>query len=899
MFFRWLKFGATRPVRYRSVGTALALLALVSGCLVGVQASEDNLRIDPVNDVKDDKDDIRVKGIYEAGAILYMIKGSNTSLPLRQWKIDDNQGSSRFEVPGLPEVEFQALAGDATALYVGTGSGTVYKCSLGQSPAAEVWLNLRESVGYAPPISALFWDDRRHRLWIATRNGEVFHWDGGPEHPQKADMTIQAEIISIHGPDGILWVGTNDGVYKWVKDSGEKPSNPVFLPGTRVRAVYETPDKVLWMGTRQDVLYRSQGDSTSPPEHILLSQQPGDYVNQIRSLYGDTHRLWVGTEQGLLKIEGLDSDWRSGDNVEFQTDLSKIKSPNDSFQLEWKVKDHQWRTTPELLHADQEVIVKDADGNIAKRGGEVQFDARAHVYSIKVAALAPGTYRLEIWARDLVHREKKQIAAGRFQVGTPLDIFLWYAKYSTILGGVAYGLLFVGLVIAARWSRGALEVLTDSRLSKLYFYFGYALQYSTFLRLWVFVHYYRWGKKEFENAPSYLDTSIYRADHSSFPATQVFDKLRKYPHILIRGRSGTGKTVLIKKLMQVYFSYPTLKAAWADFGFIPIVIFVRDVEAKPVPALAAAALKRGGIPLEADTTFQKLLEKGRFLLIFDGLNEGGLDKEIIAFSETGSVLMLMTSQTLLDVSSVRRYELPEFTKPFTERLLRFKLGADKGARVAEELGAGLLGDIKSGYDVDLIVDIVNKNDGLPAAERRPLPHHRLELYRETVDFAYRLEKDFPQAALCEKAWQLWKSRRRVFDADDTLTKELLLPLVEAAVVVERDQKCEFRHDQMRDYLAACWAVKHVGPGGTIRRLEDQQIWQLSPQEQRNVFQFLTEMILSPEESGANQKGKPPGPEDLRPLFEFATADVKVRSELFDAAQKAADKRGWKINLSVS
>jgi hypothetical protein len=57
------------------------------------------------------------------------------------------------------------------------------------------------------------------------------------------------------------------------------------------------------------------------------------------------------------------------------------------------------------------------------------------------------------------------------------------------------------------------------------------------------------------------------------------------------------------------------------------------------------------------------------------------------------------------------------------------------------------------------------------------------------------------------------------------------------------QQFEFRHDQMRAYLAARWAARHEAhPIGLFESQEE--IWRLSRKEQDEVWDFFADMYVA-------------------------------------------------------
>lgn len=99
---------------------------------------------------------------------------------------------------------------------------------------------------------------------------------------------------------GVLYLGSNDGLYRWNKDS-------IFYFGTQIKALsyrvncmFNTADDLVWVGLGSDSLLVLKSDK--PIKAIAL----GDIVpgNVCKSLYSNTPGvIWLGTNKGLNKIQ--------------------------------------------------------------------------------------------------------------------------------------------------------------------------------------------------------------------------------------------------------------------------------------------------------------------------------------------------------------------------------------------------------------------------------------------------------------------------------------------------------------------------------------------------------------------------------------------------------------------
>ena len=170
----------------------------------------------------------------------------------------------------------------------------------------------------------------------------------------------------------------------------------------------------------------------------------------------------------------------------------------------------------------------------------------------------------------------------------------------------------------------------------------------------------------------------------------------------------------------------------------------------------------------------------------------------------------------------------------------------------------MLNAIRSGYDVRLIADLVEAQGSDVA-----LPTDRLGLYQLILD-AIRLPTgaEFPEEILCKAAWTMWRDGERKLQAGKHLDEDLLGPLVhedQKVLRIHDGRQFEFRHDQMRAYLAARWAARHEAQ--PMNLFESQSaIWRLSRKEQDEVWNFFADMYVTER------------PEDAVVLWKWSTAN---------------------------
>ncbi|MGZ5201551.1 MAG: two-component regulator propeller domain-containing protein, partial [Telluria sp.] len=141
------------------------------------------------------------------------------------------------------------------------------------------------------------------RLWIGTSKGLDSLEPGSErfEHHLRADGkpydTVRALLVD---RDRSLWIGTQSGLERWLQAprGARRPfgRDDGFKPG-EVSRLYEDPDGALWVGTREEGVYRwrrSQGRFANYAHVIIDNHSLSD--NDVSALYRDrVGSFWVGT----------------------------------------------------------------------------------------------------------------------------------------------------------------------------------------------------------------------------------------------------------------------------------------------------------------------------------------------------------------------------------------------------------------------------------------------------------------------------------------------------------------------------------------------------------------------------------------------------------------------------
>jgi len=155
----------------------------------------------------------------------------------------------------------------------------------------------------------------------------------------------QPTVQALHQDrDGYMWLGTFEGLVRFngVRFDVFDQRNVPQVDAWHVRALAESPDGTLWIGTLGNGLVRARAG-----EFVALTARdglPDDFINDLHVARDGS--LWIATRAGLGRLrDGKFSAWHVADGL-----------PND----------------------DVAAVVEEADGRIAvgTAGGLVRFDSR-------------------------------------------------------------------------------------------------------------------------------------------------------------------------------------------------------------------------------------------------------------------------------------------------------------------------------------------------------------------------------------------------------------------------------------------------------------------------------------------------------------------------------------------
>ena len=508
-------------------------------------------------------------------------------------------------------------------------------------------------------------------------------------------------------------------------------------------------------------------------------------------------------------------------------------------------------------------------------------------------------------------------ARTEIRVGNVWDTFGIWLKYGlaalTIVDLIAVSILTIG----ARYWDTCFRVLFDPVWGKVAFYFNALLRHCRPLQRWIL-------KRYVTNASLALRGSIEEpyeplplcdnGGNITIADSTLLNVIDQYPCLWIQGNAGMGKSAIVRMLERAYFdsmSKPDLRASRrtkamrrAVFLFIPArryesLTIEPDAPESWLIKAVALHLAHYGLRFPDPLTVRAMLTSGTLALVVDGVNEVGKDEQIAAFALLfPAATIMVTSQSEMR-EPFHALRLPSDVKDFIEKFLRAHMG-EIGARLAQcirhEL-PDLLLHIRSGYDLRLVVDLVRQHAGtVPLSMDMPdvdnvvldlvkqLPSTRIGLYEAMLSAA---GEQYPIRELELVAWKMWLSGQRELPVDEKAQYRLVRPLEEKRVQIVRRVSgaiFEFRHDQMRAFLAARWLMGQTANFDMLAmHLSPPEVWTVDARDQAELWPFVAACL----------------PVSLMPsLWNFSVV-TKERQHLQHALQDEALARGIKLYEEVS
>ena len=646
----------------------------------------------------------------------------------------------------------------------------------------------------------------------------------------------------------------------------------------------------MWAGTERGGLagLDKDGEWRTYSRGSTNGGLPSDSVFALA--IGSDGALWVGTFGGLS---------------EFTPDLSRtprivdvIGEVSEVTQAEHTVAvvafDPNYLTQPGMFHFVWRTTERGLIGD--QPGPEIK--TRSSVY--KMAFNHDGTYQLRVVAVDRYgnRSDPKDI---KFKVTLPKPKTFWnnlVSAWHVILPALsgAYALAFITLFVLAQRRAWAFRVLSDTAWASWLAWPFLFLRHVALVQRWMLEPWFQAVRRNTPTDVPFLDPPVSIAGLRS-EGTALLRRLGGSRRVWLQGRSGMGKSSVFASWERAYFAAEDmlkLKAAVARYGFILITVQLRHYASLPVPdpnrpeswvlETVRRQLEQRGFITRDTGLIDAMLRTGLIALALDGTNEADRDLALANFAtQFPQVRLLLTSQatprSFIGDEQWEVWELPAEISDLRDGLLSLWLGRKKGVALSRRIvGEGLSGTILSGYDLRLLADFAAADP-----EHAPLPADRVALYRAILVRASGPEgQPLRLEGLKQLAWTMvGQRRRRIIPSDENLLgAKTLEALAGEGVRIVRSigAEHEFRHDQMRAFLAAMWLVEETPTLPALQKTAiDAGIFGLSRRDQEELWRFVAPLLTFDA--------------DLEALWHFANDDPVERAILLAALLAEADKRG--------
>ncbi|WP_270936721.1 NACHT domain-containing protein [Falsiroseomonas oryzae] len=746
--------------------------------------------------------------------------------------------------------------------------------------------NLGVSMGR---INKILQIDGRPDVILAAENG-MFSYDVLAD---RARLVSQGPVDPVHdlfdlgGGRGVL-VAMGEGVFHY------DPSSSRFAllggPTTgRVLNFQPLPSQSVLIAAERG-WFRYVHSSLSTVE---AGRSVGERINTFMKPDRSNFAL-IGTENTLLITPDHLFD---NARIETQTDLSRIFSSPNHIELRINFS-HVCAPSSGFLSLSLKTFHNSAErATVDIR----RIQSGQHYHNSAILAASVILDRPGSWAM--------QLQQGGIPIGRRIEFTVSEAaptpKIFSILptAGVIYASIFGVLIFACRWSTLAFRLLHEGVVGAAMRWPLLLLRYSPHIQQWMLEPWFVSQKRLLaldvnSEEGQYLDPKIIRSDDSATLGRLLLQNLKTKNRLWLQGPSGMGKSCVFGAWEREYFRpgrRSTLASAVRTHGFILVPLRVRDYANLTAPesdrpeSWTVEALRRhfeaAGYAGIDRGLVAAMVRTRRFAVAFDGMNEADRNIEFCSFAKQfRHAKIIATSQSAPPEASNdegetwERWRLPISIRELQSDLLIRWMGEERGRILVARLGvSGLSEHLLSGYDLRLVADLAS-----PQREKIELPNSRIALYRAILDRAANVHgSSINFDELKRLAWALLLKGRHKVNLDDQriLGAETVSALSREGVRVlhRRGADFEFRHEQMRDFLAALWISEAFPTAFSVQQeLEEQKAFRMMQKDQEEFWRFYAQLLNSDEQ--------------LIALWRWATTKPDERPYLITALQEEADRR---------
>lgn len=288
----------------------------------------------------------------------------------------------------------------------------------------------------------------------------------------------------------------------------------------------------------------------------------------------------------------------------------------------------------------------------------------------------------------------------------------------------------------------------------------------------------------------------------SFLPEEFGKLLAKHHKLLVIGQSGVGKTSYFKYLMACSASSKDNELKLRRV--LPVFLPLERYREETIENMICAQLTKYGSLTDRDLATW-VLQQGSFLVFIDGLNEvnDSMRNKINAFVDQhwrANYICISSQVNYPDFAkNIKATEMPPLGSEQIKKMIERRLGKEKADNLIGHFTKSTYDLYKIPWDLELAIDLAEQNE--------PLPQSKLELYEATMRPMFQTwnesgQADYPDL-LFRRAYEMLSSQEAAFDrSDSALPDALRNRLLEKKYLVRSGDRCYFRHDLVRAYLAS-------------------------------------------------------------------------------------------------
>jgi len=191
------------------------------------------------------------------------------------------------------------------SLWIGTNSGGLnHLLSDGRFEHIE---GFGEGYSDQPDIKSIYISPVSGRIFVGADKGELSVVQPRTKRLQSLDAGIRnGSYAMAPSPDGAIYVGTQDGLYRYDELSGSLTVIPVPGPASNIKALELDGDGTLWIGRKFGVVAMStdSGEEIPLPERLAGIRYVEDFLEDCAG------RIWISSSDGLLRYDKTDGSVR-------------------------------------------------------------------------------------------------------------------------------------------------------------------------------------------------------------------------------------------------------------------------------------------------------------------------------------------------------------------------------------------------------------------------------------------------------------------------------------------------------------------------------------------------------------------------------------------------------------